>query len=294
MQSEGSTRVYNRGNAAGALVLGAACLMAVAPCRSATQAPTSVVRVAKLEVHETMSPDSSVTSVLRQGDKVVVGLEMQTGGQDWCEVSNPVQGDRLGYVPCEALQRPPRSPEMKAAEQAALNGVVLVLEGKAQAPQGPPTRAATRQKPDGADRRFLTSAVVAPDFTLSGLDGSTHSLSEFRGHYVLLDFWASWCGPCRMEMPRLDRLQQEYAASGLEIVGINSGEAPARVRQFIQQTGYRYRILLDPQDQASARYDVRALPTLVVVDPEGNVRFYDAGAYDTRELRAALARVGLR
>lgn len=284
-----------RGTAVLALFLAGVCLIAAPEIASAGTKPASIVKVAQLEVHESMSADSSVASVLKKGDRVIVGLEMQTAGEDWCGVSDAAKGNRLGYVPCSALQRPPRSAAMKAAETAALNGVVQVLLGKANAPTEPPTQAARRQAaPAGADRRFIGANVAAPDFTLNGLDGRTHSLSGMRGHYVLLDFWASWCGPCRMEMPRLDRLQKEFAGSGLEIVGINSGEAPARVERFIAQNGYSYTILLDPQDRASARYDVRALPTLVMIDPEGNVRFYDAGAYDTRELRAVFARAGLR
>jgi thiol-disulfide isomerase/thioredoxin len=236
----------------------AGILLLAAPSLFPAGSPaTATVKIASLEVHESMSTGSAVAKVLKKGDKVVVGLELQIGGADWCEVSEPGKGARLGYVPCAALARP-----------------------------APPTRS--------ADRRFIPGEVEAPDFTLTGLDGQSYSLHDLRGHYVLLDFWVTWCGPCRMEMPRLDQLQKEYAGSGLEVVGVNAGEAPDRVRRFIEQNGYSYTILFDPQDTASRLYDAEYIPTLVVIDPRGDVRFYDSGAYPEQALRAVLARVGLR
>jgi thiol-disulfide isomerase/thioredoxin len=279
------------------LVLAAALVIAARPVFSADTSPPATVKEATVQVHESMSMDSDVSKVLKKGDKVVVGLEMQIGGADWCEVSEPGKRERLGYVPCASLDRPAPPPAVRAAEAAAYSTGVQVLMGKASPTGAPASKAATaRRAPPSrsADRRFISGDVEAPDFTLTGLDGNTYSLHDLRGHYVLLDFWATWCGPCRMEMPRLDRLQKEYAGRGLEIVGVNAGESPDRVRRFIQQNGYSYTILLDPQDQASRLYDAEYIPTLVVVDPNGDVRFYDSGAYSERALRAVLARVGVR
>jgi thiol-disulfide isomerase/thioredoxin len=266
-------------------------------------APAATVKTATLDVRSEMSADGSVVKVLKKGDKVMVGLELQVEGSDWCEVSESGKNVRLGYVPCQALERPapPKAESTFAASGAGVadsqNAGVQVLLGKAAPTSNPASKAApARQAPAaGADKRFITGGdVEAPDFTLDGLDGQPLSLHDLRGHYVLLDFWATWCGPCRIEMPRIDDLQKAYADRGLEVVGINAGESPDRVRRFIEQNGYSYTILLDPQNQASRRYNAEYLPTLVVIDPSGDVRFYDSGDYSERDLRAVLARVGLR
>jgi peroxiredoxin len=264
--------------------------------------PAATVKTVKLKVHSQMSAGSSIVKVLKKGDKVVVGLELQLGGADWCEVSEPGSRARLGYVPCHSLHRPPQ-PKAERTQAASAAGAgnggnsgVEVLLGNASPTSQPASKAAESQPapPETIDRRFPTGNIVAPDFTLTGLDGQRYSLHDMRGHYVLLDFWATWCGPCGMEMPRLEDLQREYASRGLEVVGINSGESPAHVRRFIDQQGYHYTILLDPENRASLMYDAEYIPTLVVIDPSGDVKFYDSGAYSERSLRAVLARVGLR
>lgn len=247
-----------------------------------------------------MSADGTVVKVLKKGDKVFVGLELQVGGGDWCEISEPGKNARLGYVPCQALGRPapPKAERASWASHADAtggpNGGVQVLLGKATPASHPAGRFAPVWTHRHADKRFITGDVQAPDFTLTSLAGRTLSLHDLRGHYVLLDFWATWCGPCRMEMPRLDDLQRKYAGRGLEVVGVNSGEAPKRVRRFIEQKGTSYTILLDPDNQVSHLYNARYIPTLVVIDPNGDVRFYDSGAYSENYLEAVLKYVGMR
>jgi thiol-disulfide isomerase/thioredoxin len=277
------------------LLLAGSTAVAVSLALAAGTQPTAKVKTATVEVREEMSPTSRVVKVLQKGAQVVVGLELQLSGNDWCEISEPGSSTRLGYVPCQTLDRPAPSP----AEQAQLGGGagagVEVLLGKASPTRAPASRAATRTLvQEGRDRRFPTADIIAPDFALSALDGRVHELSEMRGHYVLLDFWATWCGPCRLEMPRLEQLQREYPGQELEVVGINAGESPDRVRRFAQQSGCTYTILLDPGGETAARYNAEAIPTLVVVDPDGKVKFYDSGAYGLGELRRVLARVGLR
>jgi thiol-disulfide isomerase/thioredoxin len=277
------------------LLLAASAAASALLALAAQTPPTAKVKTATVEVREGMSPSSPVVKVLKHGAPVVVGLELQLGANDWCEISEPGSGTRLGYVPCQALDRPAPT----AAEQAQLGGGtgagVEVLLGKASPTRAPASRAARRiLAPVERDRRFPAADITAPDFALRALDGQAHALSEKRGHYVLLDFWATWCGPCRAEMPQLERLQREYPGHELEVVGIDAGEAPDRVRRFVERSGYTFTILLDPQGEAAALYNAEAIPTLVVVDPSGKVRFYDSGAYGLGELRSVLARVGLR
>ncbi len=283
-------------------VLAGILLFAVPVLLAAGVVPPATVKTVTLDVRSEMSADGPVVKVLKKGEKVVVGLELQVEGNDWCEVSEPGKNAVLGYVPCQALDRPapPKAERDLATSDAGAadspNAAVQVLLGKAAPPNRPASKIApSRPTPaTDADRRFITGNVKAPDFTLDGIDGQPLSLHDLRGHYVLLDFWATWCGPCRIEMPRLEDLQEKYADRGLEVVGINSGEPLDRVRRFLERTGYNYTMLVDPRNEASRLYDTKYIPTLVVIDPDGEVRFYASGDYSERDLRAVLARVGLK
>jgi thiol-disulfide isomerase/thioredoxin len=277
------------------LVLAGSAAVAASLALASGTPPTAKVKTTTVEVREEMSPSSRVVKVLQKGAQVVVGLELQLGANDWCEISQPGSGARLGYVPCQALDRPAPSPAERAQLGGGAGAGVEVLLGTASPTRAPASRAARRSfVPAGRDRRFPAGDVMAPDFALQGLDGQVHGLSEKRGHYVLLDFWATWCGPCRLEMPRLEQLQREYPGQELEVVGIDAGEQPDRVRRFVEQSGYMFTILLDPGGETAARYNAEAIPTLVVIDPDGKVRFYDSGDYSLGELRRVLARAGLR
>lgn len=111
----------------------------------------------------------------------------------------------------------------------------------------------------------------APDFTLASVDGKTVSLAEFRNKdVVLLDFWATWCPPCRAAMPELAELDAQYGGKGLKVISINQGEDAATVAKFVKETGYKPLVLLD-SGPTSDKYHVRAIPTLVLVDKTGKV-----------------------
>src|SRR5689334_15000106 len=113
----------------------------------------------------------------------------------------------------------------------------------------------------------------APDFTLADLRGERLQLSSLRGQkVVLLDFWATWCGPCRMAMPALQDIHAELAKDGIELVSVNQGEEAERVRAFIERKQYTFRTVLDGDGAVGSSYGVRALPTVVVIDKQGKVR----------------------
>jgi thiol-disulfide isomerase/thioredoxin len=122
------------------------------------------------------------------------------------------------------------------------------------------------------------AASPAADFTLRDLDGANVTLSSFRGtNVVILDFWATWCGPCRMAMPVLQNLRNRFGARGLVVLSINLREDPGLVQQFVLANKYTMRILLDSDGTVTGTWGVSGIPTLVVVDKEGIVRHRHSG-----------------
>ena len=132
---------------------------------------------------------------------------------------------------------------------------------------------------------------VGPDFTLEGLDGRPISLSGFRGRPVLINFWASWCPPCRGEMPDLEELQREYADAGLVVLAVNLREEPAAAQRYAETLGLTFPIALDRSARVAARYNVSALPTSYFVGPDGVIRDLNVGALTGRALRGKVAKV---
>jgi peroxiredoxin len=118
---------------------------------------------------------------------------------------------------------------------------------------------------------------VAPNFTLQTLDGRTTSLAEHKGEVVMINFWATWCAPCRQEMPHLEALYQRYGALGFTLLGVNVEEDPAGAEQWLAQTPVSFPILFDPKNEVSELYDVIAMPSTVLVDRKGNLRYLHHG-----------------
>jgi peroxiredoxin len=116
----------------------------------------------------------------------------------------------------------------------------------------------------------------APDFTLTTAAGETFKLSELRGTPVVLNFWATWCPPCRSEMPELQAASQRLAGQ-VAIVGVDQAETPAQVQAFASQFGITYPIPLDQNADASRLYRVRSLPTTFFIDRSGVIRQMQIG-----------------
>ncbi len=117
------------------------------------------------------------------------------------------------------------------------------------------------------------TGFLAPDFTLTSTDGETFTLSELRGTPVVLNFWATWCPPCRAEMPAFETVWQELGRDQVWILGINQGEPREPVVQFARNTvRTSFPLLLDPTTEVGRLYGVRALPTTVFIDAEGRIQ----------------------
>ncbi len=135
--------------------------------------------------------------------------------------------------------------------------------------------------------------VAAPDFSLEGLDGRPVSLKGFRGKVVFLNFWATWCVPCREEMPAMERLHREYGTRGLAMVAVNFQESKAEARAFADEFRLTFPILLDTKGAVTRSYAVRALPVTYLVDRDGKILWKAAGrrVWDGPHGRAYFERV---
>jgi peroxiredoxin len=123
----------------------------------------------------------------------------------------------------------------------------------------------------------LTLQAAAPDFTLKSSEGRNLRLSEQRGQVVLVNFWASWCGPCRQEMPHLNRLHDKYRSAGFVLLGVNIDDSVETAAQAAQKWGVRFPVLFDADKAVSKRWDVGAMPGTVLIDRDGKVRHLHRG-----------------
>jgi peroxiredoxin len=121
---------------------------------------------------------------------------------------------------------------------------------------------------------------AAPDFTLLNTDGQQVSLQQYRGKVVFLNFWATWCIPCREEMPALERLHQTYQAQDLAIISIDLKEGAEQVRAFFQKHGLSFPSLLDPNGAVFRDYLVAGMPTTYLIDRDGVLLARGVGGRD--------------
>jgi thiol-disulfide isomerase/thioredoxin len=129
----------------------------------------------------------------------------------------------------------------------------------------------------------VTPSASAPDFTLPSLGGPNLRLQEQRGRVVMINFWASWCGPCRVEMPHLARLYEKYRGSGFTVLAVNIDESPQKAASLATQLGMRFPVLLDTDKKVSRLYDLSTMPSTVLVDRDGRVRYVHRGYRDGYE-----------
>jgi peroxiredoxin len=117
------------------------------------------------------------------------------------------------------------------------------------------------------------AGFAAPDFSLPTPDGETITLSDLRGRPVIVNLWASWCGPCRAEMPALQRVHEAYQDAGLVLLAVNATpqDSEAAALAFAAEYGLTFPILFDPEGQASRLYELRALPSTYFIRPDGTI-----------------------
>jgi len=134
----------------------------------------------------------------------------------------------------------------------------------------------------------------APEFQLNTLNGQSVSLSDLKGRPVLINFWATWCGPCRMEMPFLQQIYDEWQGKGLVLLAINIGESPSQIAEFMQSQWLSLPVLLDGEGNIAVMYNVRAIPITFFIDRDGIIQDVKVGAFQSKaEIESSLSRLAM-
>ena len=137
--------------------------------------------------------------------------------------------------------------------------------------------------------RLLTQSQNPRNFTLPLLGGGSASLFSYRGSVVILNFWATWCPPCRAEMPSMENLYRRFKNEGLEILAVDLGENERTVNQFLQNNGFTFPVMLDLYNRAGNAYGIQSIPTSFILDREGRIiaRIVGSIEWDTPRMIAA-------
>lgn len=135
----------------------------------------------------------------------------------------------------------------------------------------------------GENTSDLSIGSKAPDFELYDLEGNIHKLSDYEGTPVLLNFWATWCGPCRGEMPHLEEVYAEWKEKDLTFFAVNVGESSTDVTAFLDYYGFNMQVLLDSARTVSRKYGVSGIPTTYFIDEDGIIQNRVVGAFPDRE-----------
>ena len=140
-----------------------------------------------------------------------------------------------------------------------------------------------------ANIRILDQPLSPRNFTLPLLGGGNTDLASYRGKVVILNFWATWCPPCRVEMPSMENLYRRFKNDGFEILAVDLGEDTATVNQFISNNGYTFSIMLDRNSRVGAVFGITSIPASFILDREGKIVARIAGSieWDTPRMLAA-------
>ena len=133
----------------------------------------------------------------------------------------------------------------------------------------------------------------APEFTLTSVGGKEVKLSDLQGKVVLLDFWATWCTPCRSEMPIIELLHRQFKDKGLVVLGVDDEDASTQ-NDFLEKSGFSFASLIEPRKQLTNQFHVSGIPTTVLIDQRGTIRTFDLGETSFESFRESLAKVGLK
>jgi len=124
----------------------------------------------------------------------------------------------------------------------------------------------------------LSGRPAAPDFDLKDPEGRPQRLADYRGKPVILNFWATWCPPCREEMPAMQRAHEQVAAEGIAVVAINVGEDAQTIARFLEEEPVDFALPMDTDSKVAQRYHMKGLPTTYVIDPAGRLAYRASGS----------------
>lgn len=129
----------------------------------------------------------------------------------------------------------------------------------------------------GTASSAIAPSTPAPDFSLHAMKGPNMRLKDQRGRVVMVNFWATWCAPCRQEMPQLNRLYEKYRTSGFVLLGVNVDEDASKAAEVATKLGVTFPVLLDADKTVSKLYDLSTMPSTVLIDRDGKVRYVHRG-----------------
>jgi len=228
-----------------------------------------VACAARSEADRTTSEGASETRVVASASAKVATPEATNATEPTAEPTTTEAESGAAAVDAGQATRTP--------ETAVITVATYTPGATAGNPTKATTPAPTAQPPE--------VGMSAPELTLMGLDGTPHALSDYRGKVVMLNFWASWCGHCRSEIPALESVYEEYRDRGFEIVAVSVGEDPAELKAFVEENGMTFVVLADTQGAAMAPYQLQSVPTSYFLDAEGVIRQVYHGAIPEDILR---------
>lgn len=171
-------------------------------------------------------------------------------------------------------------------------GMVVFNDRQAPGETAAPASAAGEVSVNPLPGGTVAAGKLAADFKLSSLTGNAISLSSLRGKVVFLNVWATWCGPCREEMPSIETLYEEFAKDpDFVVLAVSQdSEGRAAVDTYVHQNGYKFTVLLDPENEVGDAYDVSGIPETFIIDRTGRIVAHHVGPYDWAqpEMREAL------
>ena len=173
---------------------------------------------------------------------------------------------------CQSPAEPPGETETPTQVEIETTGEEEITE--------PPKEEETMAPPVGT-----RVGNLAPDFTLEDINGETVTLSELRGSGVMLNFWATWCGPCRYEMPFIEDIYEGWTGKppSVQVLTINVAESAASVERYMQDGGYTFPVLMDTQNKVATAYAIQYFPTTYFIDSDGVIQSVKMGAAPSKE-----------
>lgn len=141
------------------------------------------------------------------------------------------------------------------------------------------------------ENKVVKPGDEAPNFQLATLDGKTVELSDYRGKGVFLNFWATYCPPCKEEMPHMDTLYEEFQAKGVEILAVNVGEPPLTAQKFVERYDLSFPILMDEREEVYKAYGVKPIPSTFLIDKDGKVVDRVTKGLTEEEIREMMERI---
>lgn len=151
----------------------------------------------------------------------------------------------------------------------------------------------TNEQGESTSEGQIRVGEQAPNFTLPDLNGNETSLSDYRGEVVLINFWATWCPPCRVEMPDMEAVYREHGDSDFEILGVDQREPVDLVTKYVDERGFSWVFLLDEDFDVSRDYSATSIPRSILVDRDGDVAYIWTGTLTRSQLERQIADLGI-